>query len=83
MAGKFHWNGNGIHWNDQNPTGICGASVRPPWCGMPAKLMLGIQWIGTVNLTTSGLTLVTSVSTPREMPNQDTTWNGRKLLLVF
>ena len=26
LAGKFHWNGTGIHRNDQNPAGICGAS---------------------------------------------------------
>ena len=29
LAGKFHWNGTGIHWNDWNPAGICGASLRP------------------------------------------------------
>ena len=29
LAGKFHWNGTGIHRNDRNPTGICGASLRP------------------------------------------------------
>ena len=29
LAGKFHWNGTGIRRNDQNPAGICGASLRP------------------------------------------------------
>ena len=29
LAGKFHWNGTGIHRNDRNPAGICGASLRP------------------------------------------------------
>ena len=29
LAGKFHWNGTGIHQNDRNPAGICGASLRP------------------------------------------------------
>ena len=29
MAGKFCWNGIGIHRNDRNPAGICGASLRP------------------------------------------------------
>ena len=29
LAGKFHWNGTGIHQNDWNLAGIC-ASLRPP-----------------------------------------------------
>ena len=29
MSGKFRWNGTGIRRNDQNPAGICGASLRP------------------------------------------------------
>ena len=29
LAGKFHWNGTRICWNDQNAAGICGASLRP------------------------------------------------------
>ena len=30
LAGKFNWNGTGIHRNDWNPAGICRASLRPP-----------------------------------------------------
>ena len=29
MAGKFRRNSSGIHRNDQNPTGIGGALIRP------------------------------------------------------
>jgi hypothetical protein len=31
LAGKFHWNGTGIHRNDRNPAGICRASLSPLW----------------------------------------------------
>ena len=37
LAGKFHWNGTGIRWNDWNLAEIFGASLRPHFRACPCS----------------------------------------------
>ena len=44
LAGKFHWNGTRIRWNDRNPAGICGASLRPRPFALPGPDLMEVAW---------------------------------------